>query len=81
MSSSQEPRINMVPDSAPWKDEDLENSDKNNYKCGLPITLNNAQGEPIQVSSKRGLQKTAKERPECPTFSHFTECDFAEEVA
>ncbi|KAH8145430.1 uncharacterized protein LAJ45_10552 [Morchella importuna] len=32
MSSSQEPRINMVPDSAPWKDDGLENSDKNNYK-------------------------------------------------
>lgn len=29
----------MVPDSAPWKDDGLENSDKNNYKCGLPNHL------------------------------------------
>lgn len=45
----------MVPDSAPWKDDGLENSDKNNYKCGLSLTLNSAQDEPVTPAAQERL--------------------------
>ncbi|KAL0639854.1 hypothetical protein Q9L58_001171 [Maublancomyces gigas] len=32
MASSEEGRVNVAQDSAPWKDDNLENSDQNNYK-------------------------------------------------
>lgn len=39
MSSSEEARINVARSSAPWNDDNLENSDKNNYKYSPPLRL------------------------------------------
>lgn len=39
MASSEEGPVNVAQDSAPWKDNNLENSDQNNFKYSVPVPV------------------------------------------
>lgn len=80
MANSENSDINIAQDSSPWKDDNLENSDRGNYKYPPPLPFLRKPHAyhrlllQIQVPSASRPPEGAKARAQRPTLRRYPEC-------